>query len=39
MNPSQPIDMNGKEGVEYVSKNQEYMSTQKLKDHEKIEGK
>lgn len=38
MNPSQPVDMNGKEGAEYVSKNQEYMSTQKLKDYEKIEG-
>jgi len=38
MNPSQLIDMNGKEGAEYVSKNQEYMSTQKLKDHERIEG-
>ncbi|UMQ41864.1 phospholipase C, phosphocholine-specific [Chryseobacterium sp. Y16C] len=38
MNPSQPIDMNGKEGVEYVNKNQEYMTSQKLKDHEKIEG-
>ncbi|MET3537329.1 phosphocholine-specific phospholipase C [Chryseobacterium limigenitum] len=38
MNPSQPVDMNGKEGAEYVSKNQEYMLTQKLKDHERIEG-
>jgi phospholipase C len=38
MNPSQPIDMNGKDGVEYVDKTQEYMSTQKLKDHERIEG-
>lgn len=38
MNPSQPVDINGKDGVEYVSKNQEYMSSQKLKDHERIEG-
>ncbi|WP_080776585.1 phosphocholine-specific phospholipase C [Chryseobacterium phocaeense] len=38
MNPSQPIDMNGKEGVEYVDKSQEYMSVLPLKDHERIEG-
>ncbi len=38
MNPSQPIDMNGKEGAEYVSKDQEYMSDPSLKDYEKIEG-
>jgi len=38
MNPSQPVDMNGKEGVEYVNKNQEYMYKEKLKDYERIEG-
>lgn len=38
MNPSQPVDMNGKEGVEYVDKSQEYMSVLPLKDHERIEG-
>jgi phospholipase C len=26
MNPSQPVDMNGKDGAEYVDKSQEYMS-------------
>lgn len=38
MNPSQPVDMNGKEGVEYVDKSQEYMSDPSLKNYEKIEG-
>lgn len=38
INPSQSVDMNGKDGVEYVNKNQEYMSTQNLRDNEKIEG-
>ncbi|MCQ9642078.1 phospholipase C, phosphocholine-specific [Chryseobacterium sp. WG14] len=38
LNPSQPVDMNGKEGVEYVDKSQEYMSTLPLQDHERIEG-
>ncbi|WP_034669415.1 phosphocholine-specific phospholipase C [Chryseobacterium populi] len=38
LNPNQPVDMNGKEGAEYVNKNQEYMSTLPLKDHERIEG-
>ncbi|SMO86722.1 phospholipase C [Chryseobacterium rhizoplanae] len=38
VNPSQPVDMNGKEGVEYVDKSQEYMSNSSLKNYEKIEG-
>jgi len=38
LNPSQPVDMNGREGVEYVDKSQEYMSVLPLKDHERIEG-
>ncbi|WP_312397916.1 phosphocholine-specific phospholipase C [Chryseobacterium sp.] len=38
MNPSQPVDLNGKEGVEYVDKSQEYMSKENLKDYEKVEG-
>ncbi|WP_027387574.1 phosphocholine-specific phospholipase C [Chryseobacterium gregarium] len=38
MNPNQPIDLNGKEGVEYVNKKQEYMSKEKLKDYERTEG-
>jgi len=38
LNPSQPVDMNGPDGVEYVNKNQEYMSSPTLKDHEKVEG-
>ncbi|PIF47775.1 phospholipase C [Chryseobacterium sp. 52] len=38
VNPSQPMDMNGKDGVEYVDKSQEYMSSLPLKDHERIEG-
>ncbi|WP_426476246.1 phosphocholine-specific phospholipase C [Chryseobacterium sp. CBSDS_008] len=38
VNPSQPVDMNGKEGVEYVDKSQEYMSDPSLKNYEKIEG-
>lgn len=38
MNPSQSIDMNGKDGVEYVNKNQEYMSSHTLLNKEKIEG-
>ncbi|KMQ59324.1 phospholipase [Chryseobacterium angstadtii] len=38
LNPSQPVDMNGKEGVEYVDQSQEYMSLLPLKDHERIEG-
>jgi len=38
INPSQPVDLNGKEGVEYVDKSQEYMSKENIKDYEKIEG-
>lgn len=38
VNPNQPVDMNGKEGAEYVNKNQEYMSTHDLRENEKIEG-
>ncbi|QBA19901.1 phospholipase C, phosphocholine-specific [Chryseobacterium indologenes] len=38
VNPSQPVDMNGKEGVEYVDKTQEYMSNPSLKSYEKVEG-
>lgn len=38
LNPSQPVDLNGKDGVEYVDKSQEYMSVLPLKDHERIEG-
>jgi len=38
VNPSQPVDMNGKEGVEYVDKSQEYMKQPSLQDHERIEG-
>ncbi|WP_284461923.1 phospholipase C, phosphocholine-specific [Chryseobacterium sp.] len=38
VNPSQSVDMNGKEGVEYVDKSQEYMSKLSLQDHERIEG-
>lgn len=38
VNPSQPVDMNGKEGVEYVDQSQEYMSDPSLKNYEKIEG-
>ncbi|WP_449400533.1 alkaline phosphatase family protein [Chryseobacterium wanjuense] len=38
MNPNQPVDINGKDGVEYVNRNQEYMSAQKLMEKEKIEG-
>lgn len=38
VNPSQPVDMNGPDGVEYVNRNQEYMSSSTLKDHEKAEG-
>jgi len=38
VNPSQPVDMNGKEGVEYVDQSQEYMSNPTLKNYEKIEG-
>ncbi|MGI9583930.1 phosphocholine-specific phospholipase C [Chryseobacterium sp. RRHN12] len=38
MNPSQPVDMNGKEGAEYVDRSQEYMSDSSLKNYEKIEG-
>jgi phospholipase C len=38
INPSQPVDMNGKEGVEYVDKSQEYMSNPALKEYEKVEG-
>ncbi|MGG7468488.1 phosphocholine-specific phospholipase C [Chryseobacterium arthrosphaerae] len=38
LNPSQPVDMNGKEGVEYVDRSQEYMSDPSLKDYEKTEG-
>ncbi|WP_185286448.1 phosphocholine-specific phospholipase C [Chryseobacterium indologenes] len=38
MNPSQPVDMNGKEGVEYVDQSQQYMSDPSLQSHEKIEG-
>lgn len=38
LNPSQPVDINGKSGVEYVDKAQEYMSDPSLKDYEKAEG-
>lgn len=38
LNPSQPVDLNGKNGVEYVDKIQEYMSDPTLKDYEKTEG-
>ncbi|MCW1964495.1 phosphocholine-specific phospholipase C [Chryseobacterium viscerum] len=38
VNPSQPVDMNGKEGAEYVDQSQEYMSDPSLKNYEKIEG-
>lgn len=38
LNPSQPVDINGKSGVEYVSRDQEYMSDPALKDYEKTEG-
>ncbi|MGN7864408.1 phosphocholine-specific phospholipase C [Chryseobacterium sp. 22458] len=38
LNPGQPVDMNGKEGVEYVDRSQEYMSDPSLKDYEKTEG-
>ncbi|WP_312306185.1 phosphocholine-specific phospholipase C [Chryseobacterium sp.] len=38
LNPGQPVDMNGKEGVEYVDRSQEYMSDSSLKDYEKTEG-
>ncbi|WP_418121881.1 phosphocholine-specific phospholipase C [Chryseobacterium sp. PTM-20240506] len=38
LNPSQPVDMNGKEGVEYVNKDQEYMLSSQLRDYERIEG-
>ncbi|QIY92050.1 phosphocholine-specific phospholipase C [Chryseobacterium gallinarum] len=38
VNPSQPVDMNGKEGVEYVDQSQEYMSDPSLKSYEKVEG-
>lgn len=37
-NPSQPVDLNGKDGVEYVSRKQDYMSSEGLRDNEKIEG-
>lgn len=37
-NPSQPVDLNGKDGVEYVSRKQHYMSSEGLGDNEKIEG-
>ncbi|MDR6489521.1 phospholipase C [Chryseobacterium vietnamense] len=38
VNPNQPVDMNGKEGVEYVDQSQEYMSNPSLKNYEKVEG-
>ncbi len=38
VNPSQPVDMNGAEGVEYVNGTQEYRSASNLTDHEKIDG-
>ncbi|RLJ34418.1 phospholipase C [Chryseobacterium sp. 7] len=38
VNPNQPVDINGKEGVEYVDKSQEYMSNSSLKSYEKVEG-
>lgn len=38
LNPSQPVDMNGADGVEYVNGKQDYMSSKTLKDHERIEG-
>lgn len=38
VNPSQTTDMNGEDGVEFVSKEQEYMLTEPLNDYERIEG-
>lgn len=38
VNPSQPVDMNGKEGAEYVDRSQEYMADPSLRDYEKVEG-
>ncbi|ROH98496.1 phospholipase C, phosphocholine-specific [Chryseobacterium sp. G0240] len=38
VNPSQTVDMNGKEGVEYVDQSQEYMADPSLKSYEKVEG-
>lgn len=38
LNPNQPVDMNSKEGAEYVDRSQEYMKSLPLKDHERIEG-
>lgn len=38
LNPSQPVDMNGPEGVEYVNRKQEYMASPTVKEHEKVEG-
>lgn len=38
LNPSQPVDLNGKSGVEYVDRTQEYMADPTLKDYEKAEG-
>ncbi|MCJ8155756.1 phospholipase C, phosphocholine-specific [Chryseobacterium sp. SSA4.19] len=31
LNPNQPVDMNGKDGVEYVNRNQEFMLKEQLK--------
>lgn len=38
LNPSQPVDLNGTEGVEYVSRKQEYMTSLLMKDYENVEG-
>ena len=38
LNPSQPVDVNGKEGAEYVNKNQQYMADSDLHANERIEG-
>ncbi|WP_162034217.1 phosphocholine-specific phospholipase C [Chryseobacterium potabilaquae] len=38
VNPTQSVDLNGKEGAEYVNKKQEYMSKHPLEHYEKVEG-
>ena len=37
-NPKQPVDINGKSGVEYVDKNQDFMQTEKLRGRNMVEG-
>lgn len=37
-NPAQTIDMNGEDGAEFVSKEQEYMFSDEVKDYERLEG-